>query len=125
MNVLAALRERLLRGAESPLGLEGDPARQRWPGLWQLLTARKGVEGKKKQPATVRIEAISQGFRGHLSDISLSVATSADSETLEGLWDALEAKVRDPKTDWRDLRHGERATAVRTLNNKQKADWEK
>jgi hypothetical protein len=121
---LEALRDRLLRGAESPYGLDGDPAKEDHPALWRLLTQRVGAKGRAKQPATVRIEATPTGFRATLSDLTLSVALSVESEYIEGLWAALERGIRDAKAPWRELRHGERANAVKARNSKNPVDWE-
>lgn len=121
---LEALRDRLLKGAESPYGLESDPSRDDYPALWRLLTQRVGAKGRAKQPATVRIEATPTGFRATLSDLTLSVALSVESEHIEGLWAALERGIRDPRAPWRELRHGERANAVKARNSKNPVDWE-
>jgi hypothetical protein len=121
---LEALRQRLLRGSEAPYGLDSDPARRQWSALWRLLTARVGAKGRGKQPATIRVEATATGFRATLSDLTLSVAVSAEAEHLEGLYDALEREIRNPKAMWRELRHGERAAAVKNRNSKNPVDWE-
>lgn len=121
---LAALRDRLLRGSESPYGLDADPCRDDYPAVWKLLTQRVGTKGRAKQPATVRIEATSTGFRATISDLTLSVALSVESEYMEGLWAALERGIRDPRAPWRELRHGERANAVKARNSKNPVDWE-
>lgn len=123
-DALGALRERLLRGSTAPYGLESDPNRSRCPALWQLLTQRVGLSGRSKQTASIRIEATPTGFRATLSDLTLSVALTVDFEHLNDAYDALERAIRNPAAPWRDLKHGERATAIKTRDSKKAVDWE-
>ena len=60
-----------------------------------------------------------------LTDVTLSVALSIDSETLEGAFPAMERGIRDPKAPWRDITIGERANRIKSQDSKNRADWEK
>jgi hypothetical protein len=56
--------------------------------------------------------------------MTYSVALSVESESLEGIWDALEAELRRPLPRWKTTRHGTRANAVKSSDAKKLAPWD-
>jgi hypothetical protein len=80
-------------GADRKLGLDDDPARQRWPTLWDWLTRIYVGRDNIKQPATITIRLGPDGALATLTDRDLGCSLDASSPTLEGLFQALEAAL--------------------------------
>lgn len=95
------LRERRRRGGVTP---PDDPTIERQcPLLWGLLTQDEWKGGGKRELPTLKIERTGGGYVVQLQDHATRQAVHAVSRTLQGLWRALEACLRDPNTVWRDF----------------------
>lgn len=123
-DLFAQLRDRLLAD-ERNLGGSDDPARQRFPAVWQALTQRIGSTGRTKQPCSIKIEATSTGFRAVVTDLTLSIGLPVEFDRLESFLGAVEKALRNPMAPWKDLPYGERARAKKSKDSKNKLDWEK
>jgi hypothetical protein len=121
--VLKALEERCHVGAgREPFGLAHDPARGRYPGIWELCTVRQTQTGKTKQPATIKIVAYDAGWIAVLTDLTLSYALEARAECLDDVLRQLELRIGD-RSAWREIGYGERARAVKAEDGKKVAPW--
>jgi len=75
-------------GAE--LGWHLDPAKGQWPKLWRWLTSTEAGPEYIKDPATIAIKATPEGWQVTLSDRSFGTSVDATSESLAGVFEALE-----------------------------------
>lgn len=89
---LSSLDRALLQaaGEGQKFGREDDPARERFPNLWQWLTTVYVGRDNLKQPATLTVRAGPEGFIATLTDRDLAVAVDASSPQLQGLFAEIE-----------------------------------
>ena len=85
-----------------------------YPKLWTFLTSTQWEDGTSRQPSTVSI--FMQGGRWTicLTEKNWDLILFATADRLEGVWEALDARLSDPKADWRENRSkaGDRAKRV-------------
>jgi hypothetical protein len=117
--------EEILRASQEPYGLSQDPARKRYPNLWEHLTVHQCESGRSKQVATLSIVATPTGFTTTLRDMTLSVSLTSESESLDDCLPALERLLDSPRPPWKTTRHGERANNLKGQDAKKLAPWEK
>jgi len=94
------------RVARRPYGAPDDPAKRRFPNMFSWMTAREYPSGKTRDVARMSIVATETGFKVSITDYDQSMACDAESDTLEGLFKALEAKWSPGATGWRECRSG-------------------
>jgi hypothetical protein len=116
--------EEILKAGSEPYGLSQDPARLRYPNLWEHLTVHVCDSGRNKQVGTLSITATPTGFTTTLRDMTLSVSLTSESETLDDVLRDLEALLASARPPWKLTRHGERANAVKSSDGKKLAPWE-
>jgi len=88
--------DRLIQAATSggaQLGWEMDPAKGKWPRLWRWLTSTDAGEEFVKEPGTITLKATPEGWQATLSDRTFGTSVDSTSESLEGVFDALEAML--------------------------------
>lgn len=124
LTAIERLEEQLLASTE-PYGLVQDPARRRWPNLWEHLTVHTTSTGRSKQVCTLSILAVPTGFQATLRDMTYSATLTVECESLEGVYAALEAEITSPRPRWKMTRHGERANAQKSSDGKKLAPWER
>ena len=85
-----------------------------YPKLWTFLTSTQWEDGTSRQPSTVSI--FMQGGRWTicLTEKNWDLILFATADRLEGVWEAIDARLSDPKADWRENRSkaGDRAKRV-------------
>lgn len=116
--------EQALKDAVRPYGIDGDPAQEKYPLLYEMCTVHQLQNGRSKQVATLSIMAHSNGWTATLRDLTLSVGLSVDADYLTDLLDALERELASPRPRWRQLRHGERASGIKSQDAKLPPPWE-
>lgn len=71
------------------------------PALWEFLTLDKWEGGEQRRGGTVLV-CVDQGiFKAWINDRDGSCAAWCSAATLEGLWEAVEAGLRDGSHEWR------------------------
>jgi len=83
-------------GQERALGREDDPAREKYPHLWEWLTTIYVGQDYIKSPATIRIAMGPDGPLITLSDADLAIGMDTHCASLEGILDHLEAELGQP-----------------------------
>lgn len=92
---ISAIDRLIMRAqAESEdIGNDDDAAKTTWPNLWQWMTRIDVGKNLMKEPARLAIKGIPGSFIATLSDSTLKVAVDATSESLAGIFDALEQEL--------------------------------
>ena len=80
-------------GEGREVGCADDPARERWPALWEWLTRIYVGRDDMKQPASITINAAPGGIMIRISDRDLGVSVSAATAHLGDALDAIEAAL--------------------------------
>jgi len=75
------------------LGWDMDPSKGKYPRLWRWLTEMDAGEEYVKEPGTLAVKATPEGWQVTLSDRTFGKSVDATSETLEGVFAALEAMI--------------------------------
>lgn len=75
------------------LGYDLDPAKGTYPRLWRWLTETDAGDDYVKEPGTLAIKATPDGWQVTLSDRTFGKSVDATSETLEGVFLALEVML--------------------------------
>jgi len=102
--------ERLLQqaiGNGVSLGNASDPARGKWPNVWEWLSTVDAGDDFLKEPCSIRIALVPGGVQGALTDPSLGCTVDATSETLEGLFEGLERNLQSAHPTIRTWRKGD------------------
>jgi len=102
--------ERLLAQAVGngvSLGHASDPAKASLPNVWEWLSTTDAGDEFLKDPCSIRIALVPGGVQGSLTDSSLGVTVDATSETLEGLFAALERNLQSAHPTIRTWRKGD------------------
>ena len=122
-GALKALEKRAKATAsKEPYGNPSDPAVTLYPELWAMFTVRVCESGRSKQPGRISVQAVPGGVQITITDLTLSYACQATSETLQGCFAALEEAMGRDDT-WREIGYGERARAVKNDDSKKLAPW--
>ncbi len=80
------------------LGLAEDPAREKFPALWEWLTRVYCGKDNIKQPAILTVLAVNGGWTFRVADRDLASAMTVTVKTLEEGFAALEQVVADPSS---------------------------
>ena len=80
-------------GADRSLGRDDDPARKKYPQLWEWLSVIYAGKDHVKQPAVITIRLGPEGVLATLTDRDLAVSLDAACPFLGGVLEALEAQL--------------------------------
>jgi len=81
-------------GDGKTVGNPDDPAKEKWPQLWDWLTRIYVGVDKIKQPATVFITMGPGGVMARMSDRDLSYSVGVNVPNLADVFDALENQLQ-------------------------------
>lgn len=84
-----------------------------FPQLWAFLTSTKWEDGTPRQPSTVSIFMQAGRWTACLTEKNWDLILFATSDRLEDVWESLDARLSDPKADWRQNRRLAGQTAKR------------
>jgi len=84
------------------LGRDDDPARDKYPDLWDFLTRWIVSSKEMKSPATLSIKAGPEGFVATISDRDMQLGLDVAIPHLGELLDRIEAAIGDPNTAWKN-----------------------
>lgn len=87
-------------GEGRTFGNVSDPAREKFPTLWEWLTRAYLGQDYIKQPATMSIAANSAGFTVKLVDRDLSSSCIANTTNLEDAFAAIEVILANGQGGW-------------------------
>ncbi len=82
-------------GENKVLGNAEDPAKQRYPNLWEWMSVVYVGRDRIKTPASLSIRLGPEGVLATLTDRDLAVSVDAVSPTLEGILAAIEKQLAD------------------------------
>lgn len=94
-------------GEDRTFGSEDDPAREKYPNLWEFLSTVYVGRDKLKQPARLTISLGPGGVLVQLVDPDLRQSLGMACAHLDEVLAQLEAAVSDPKAAWRPWGKGE------------------
>lgn len=75
-----------------------------YPLVWQYLTQPTWPDGTPRQPSTVATFTQHGRWTICLTEKNWGLILFATADRIEGLWEALDARLSDPKADWRQDR---------------------
>lgn len=75
-----------------------------YPQLWAFLTQTRWEDGTPRLPSTVSIFLQHGKWTACLTEKNWGYILFATAERLEAIWEALDARLSDPKADWRQDR---------------------
>lgn len=75
------------------IGLDTDPAREKYPNLWRWLTQTEGGQDHILQPAVVSVQLGPEGTLVSMTHRDFKVTCSVACPHLEGCFDALESAL--------------------------------
>lgn len=84
-------------GKGRSVGAEDDPARQKYPLLWEWLTTIYVGKDRVKAPATMSIALVPEGVLIRVNDRDLSTAVEVLSPTLDQCFELVEANLASPR----------------------------
>jgi len=92
---LSALERAVMQcmGDGREVGRADDPARDRWPVLWEWLTSLYVGKDYLKSPAVISIRCGPEGVLASLVDRDLQLSTEVSVPTLEGVFEALNSEL--------------------------------
>lgn len=100
-NILKRLAERKERVKTGTL-VEDPAASKKYPSLYCLMTALLDDAGGPRRVATLTVFADDGAFRVCLNERNVSLSLWAASDTLDGVWEALEARLSVDEVDWKE-----------------------
>lgn len=83
-------------GEGKTFGNADDPARQRWPQVWEWLSRCYVGRDNIKQPAVLSIRLGPQGVLASLVDRDLAASVNVSCLTLESVFQAIEDALTGP-----------------------------
>jgi|KBSMisStaDraftv2_1062788.scaffolds.fasta_scaffold30179_2 hypothetical protein len=86
-------------GEGKTVGNPDDPAREKWPQLWEWLSRIYVGVDKIKQPANIFIALGPGGVVARLSDRDLSYSVAVGTANLVDVFDALEVELAKPQSN--------------------------
>jgi hypothetical protein len=72
-----------------------------YPHLWTYLTQMTWEDGTARLPSPVTIFVQHGKWTACLTEKNWGLILFATADRVEGLWEALDARLGDPKADWR------------------------
>lgn len=97
----------LAAGANVALGDKADPAAKDWPNLWEWLSRTEAGPDYLKDPARLSLALVPGGVQVALTDATFGVTVDAVSQTLGGVFAALESNLTAQTPTIRTWRKGE------------------
>jgi len=106
---LTALDRLILHAAGDrvQLGNNSDPGRQAYPNVWEWLSRTEADSEHLKDPARMSLALVPGGVQVSLTDASFGVTVDAVSESLAGVFEALERNLASQTPTIRTWRRGE------------------
>jgi len=98
---------RLAAGNQVLLGRGDDPAKETHPNVWEWLSRTDAGEDHLKEPARLSLALVPGGVQVALTDSTFGVTVDAVSDTLAGVFDALERNLSSSTPTIRTWRKGE------------------
>jgi hypothetical protein len=102
-NILKRLAERKAK-AKTGTAVADPAGAKKYPNLHCLMTALVDEEQNERRVATLTVFADDGCYKVCLNERNVSLTLWASSETLDGLWEALEARLSVDDVDWREGR---------------------
>lgn len=102
-NILKRLAERKAK-AKTGSAVSDPLAEKKYPNLFTLMTALLDDDKQPRRVATLTLFADDGAFKVCLNERNVSLSLWAASETLEGVWEALEARLSVDDVDWKESR---------------------
>jgi hypothetical protein len=101
-EAMSFVKKALARQASSVRGVEASDAalKKRCPAIHEFLTLTE-VDKKSRQTSTVSIFQDGGRWKASLADKDNDCSLYVTSDTVDGLWDALEEALKDENADWR------------------------
>ena len=75
-----------------------------YPHLWTFMTQARWEDGTPRLPSPVSIFMQHGKWTACLTEKNWGLILFATADRLEGIWEALDARLSDPKADWRQDR---------------------
>lgn len=91
-------------GADGPALAAPEDYTELFPHLWTYLTQTKWDDGTPRLPSPVSIFLQHGKFTACLTEKNWGLILFATADRLCDIWEALDAKLGDPKADWRQDR---------------------
>jgi len=89
------------------LGNAADAGKVQWPNVWEWLSRTDADKDHLKEPARMSLALVPGGVQVALTDAAFGVTVDAVSETLSGVFDALERNLTSQAPTIRTWRKGE------------------
>ena len=100
-------------GGDSVEVVEEEGFMASYPHLWRYLTQTRWEDGTARQPSSLSIFSQHGKWTIMLAEKNWGLILFATADRLEGLWEALDARLADPRADWREDRKSADAKAKR------------
>lgn len=100
-NILKRLAERKAK-VKTGSCVEDPVAAKKYPSLYTLMTALLDDSGESRRVATLTVFADEAAYRICLNERNVSLSLWAASDTLDGVWEALEARLSVDEVDWKE-----------------------
>jgi len=78
-----------------------DEFKKKYPSLFELMTATKYPDGKDRLPSSITVFCEDGLFKGVLAEKTAELNLWGTGATLKALLGTLEARLAEPKPDWR------------------------
>lgn len=88
-------------GEDGPALAAPEDYTELFPQLWNYLTQTRWDDGTPRQPSSVSIFLQHGKWTACLIEKNWGLILFATADRLEGIWEALDARLSDPKADWR------------------------
>jgi len=104
-------------GDNQDLGHEADPAREKFPALWEMMSVTQVGKDWVKEPARLSLSFVVGGVLVTLSDPMLKRAKRVTVIGLEDALSAIDAAIADPTVPWVPWGKGEPTLRKRKPRN--------
>lgn len=91
-------------GADGPALAAPEDFTDLFPHLWSFMTQTRWEDGTARLPSTVSVFLQHGKWTACLTEKNWGLILFATADRLEGLWEALDARLAEPKADWRQDR---------------------
>jgi len=83
-------------GEDRSVGKADDPAKEKWPQLWEWLSTIYVGRDRIKQPAVLTVQLGPDGVLARLTDRDLAVSVNVSCAHLGNVMDAIETVLNSP-----------------------------
>jgi len=94
-------RDAAVESAGGPAKIKENLWTRSYPTLWEFLSTDTFEDGSARRLPTVTIFLGSDGLQACLNDREQGLAAFVTSNSMDGLWQALEKGLKDDSLDWR------------------------